>query len=470
MNDQELVQGLLELGPLLGTIEKLDKYRILFTNGSVYYGDMVDGEMHGHGEFVWKSGTRYLGEFQYNRITGCGEMSWLNGGFYSGKWSNNKRDGYGELRLPSGVRYNGEFKNGLPHGQGKMTYSSLSEYNGMFHLGLKHGYGVFLFEDGSVYDGEWKGGLRHGSGIMKWQQESYNGQWFNGRIEGYGKYIWHKIKATDVYYRRNMYKGWFHANKKHGMGKLYFADGSFYDGMFQNDLKHGKCLYVDRYGSKYSGLFKLDNPVMEIISKPCYMQETVVFRHIKMLDRLYREYSTCIQTNEDLVMTRETWWLMMIETGIRNSTSLDEVDVKINHVLKLKETKEQDKINFREFIYCLHAVSEMVFKDFGSYLNLISSRVPQRVPNFIKMWIQKKQKVTNIVQDLKRTKRGRINLGDVLRYLYTRNFVQKTEKAIEKLSELLKIQVDGVLNLEYNPVVMEVFETLFYVSPQAFEV
>ena len=42
------------------------KGRYKRASGSIYEGDWVDGERHGHGQSNWNEGTIYIGEWKYN--------------------------------------------------------------------------------------------------------------------------------------------------------------------------------------------------------------------------------------------------------------------------------------------------------------------------------------------------------------------------------------------------------------------
>jgi hypothetical protein len=62
---------------------------------------------------------------------------------------------------------------------------------------------------------------------MQWlkKRETYNGNWINDQIIGYGKFKW----GTGESYTGYLVKGLMH-----GKGKYYFKNGSFYSGNFKD--------------------------------------------------------------------------------------------------------------------------------------------------------------------------------------------------------------------------------------------
>ena len=58
--------------------------------------------------------------------------------------------------------------------------------------GKKHGKGRFTWSDGSYYFGDFENGLFHGEGeyYFKDSDKTYNGEFRDGRLEGYGRMDW----------------------------------------------------------------------------------------------------------------------------------------------------------------------------------------------------------------------------------------------------------------------------------------
>ena len=99
--------------------------------------------------------------------------------------------------------YNGEIQNGIPHGKGIAKYDDTNEG-----------------EEGSIYEGEFHEGYKHGKGSVRDDQGLlyYEGEYFQNKMSGYGKY--------------------------------YFDNGNYYEGEFLNDMFNGK-------GIKYNSLGKI---------------------------------------------------------------------------------------------------------------------------------------------------------------------------------------------------------------------
>ena len=53
--------------------------RYQFPDGSQYYGEVRDGQIHGHGEYVDAEGNRYIGEFANGSFEGVGTQFYLDG-------------------------------------------------------------------------------------------------------------------------------------------------------------------------------------------------------------------------------------------------------------------------------------------------------------------------------------------------------------------------------------------------------
>eukprot|EP00340_Litonotus_pictus_P006322 CAMPEP_0170518496 /NCGR_PEP_ID=MMETSP0209-20121228/4172_1 /TAXON_ID=665100 ORGANISM="Litonotus pictus, Strain P1" /NCGR_SAMPLE_ID=MMETSP0209 /ASSEMBLY_ACC=CAM_ASM_000301 /LENGTH=237 /DNA_ID=CAMNT_0010804075 /DNA_START=22 /DNA_END=732 /DNA_ORIENTATION=- len=120
-------------------------------------------------------------------------------------------------------------------------------------------YGKFEFKNKIVYIGSYKqtsaGRFRHGKGKVfhstsdniKGCQETYEGDWFEDKKQGYGLY---------TYSNGDIYEGEFFGDMHQGYGKYYFTDGSHYEGEWFNHKMHGSGHYWDISGSIWSGEFR----------------------------------------------------------------------------------------------------------------------------------------------------------------------------------------------------------------------
>lgn len=121
-------------------------------------------------------------------------------------------------------------------------------------------YGKFIFQNQITYIGGFrrlKTGqkIRNGKGKIihptidgsELGQESYEGDWENDLMHGYGIYI---------YSNGDMYEGEFSNNKQEGYGKYTFSDGSRYEGGWKNHRMHGTGKYWDINNVPWSGEFR----------------------------------------------------------------------------------------------------------------------------------------------------------------------------------------------------------------------
>eukprot|EP00164_Ancoracysta_twista_P006153 GFYU01008509.1.p1 GENE.GFYU01008509.1~~GFYU01008509.1.p1 ORF type:complete len:161 (-),score=46.07 GFYU01008509.1:278-760(-) len=128
---------------------------------------------------------------------------------------------------------------------------------------------VFLYPDGSRYEGEYieqdvvaegeaedaaAGGevasgprrLRHGHGVFISEGQSYEGDWVNDAMEGYG--IFRFLTGAQ-------YEGEMQQNRFHGKGKYRWPDGTEYNGDFFEGTMHGYGEFKDKQGLMWKGDF-----------------------------------------------------------------------------------------------------------------------------------------------------------------------------------------------------------------------
>jgi hypothetical protein len=106
----------------------------------------------------------------------------------------------------------------------------------------------------------------------------------NGELEGRGVFYWNNGIKYIGYLSKNalngngylldkknrlIYKGEFASNKRHGYGKLYYANGEYYEGDFINDKLEGNGSYYFSNGDVWEGTFqnKMKNGVGVMIKK-----------------------------------------------------------------------------------------------------------------------------------------------------------------------------------------------------------
>ncbi len=154
-----------------------------------------------------------------------------------GQWKNEKFDGEGELIYPKDdiinrVSYNGQFKEGEISRKGNLLLKSGAKYEGDFENGRFNGFGVYTYpkEDaGDYYKGHWKDGKLSGKGKFVFSDgEQYEGDFENNLRNGFGVHTYSKESAGDYY------EGHWKDNEKSGKGKLVWKDGTKQEGIFEN--------------------------------------------------------------------------------------------------------------------------------------------------------------------------------------------------------------------------------------------
>ncbi|KAK9743376.1 hypothetical protein RND81_03G235300 [Saponaria officinalis] len=126
-----------------------------------------------------------------------------------------------EVKVKEGVEYysngdfyEGEFYRGKSSGSGVYNYNVKGRYEGEWVDGKYEGYGIESWAKGSRYRGMYRGGLRHGYGIYRFYTgDTYGGQWCNGQYHGLG------VQSCND---GSCYVGYFKCGVKHGLGCYHF--------------------------------------------------------------------------------------------------------------------------------------------------------------------------------------------------------------------------------------------------------
>ncbi|WCJ44617.1 Histone H3 K4-specific methyltransferase SET7/9 family protein [Euphorbia peplus] len=161
----------------------------------------------------------------------------------------------------NGDFYEGEFHKGKCNGSGVYNYFVKGRYEGDWIDGRYDGYGIESWARGSRYRGQYRQGLRHGYGVYKFfTGDSYAGEWFNGQSHGVGvqtcsdgscyvgQFKCGVKHGFGVYHFRNgdRYAGEYFGDKIHGFGVYHFANGHCYEGSWHEGRKQGYGLYTFR--------------------------------------------------------------------------------------------------------------------------------------------------------------------------------------------------------------------------------
>ncbi|GFP89784.1 phosphatidylinositol 4-phosphate 5-kinase 1 [Phtheirospermum japonicum] len=168
----------------------------------------------------------------------------------------------------NGDFYEGEFHKGRCNGSGVYNYFVNGRYEGDWIDGRYDGYGIESWARGSKYRGQYRQGLRHGYGVYKFYTgDSYAGEWCNGQSHGVGVqscgdgscYIGEFKSGVKhgigCYHFRNgdRYAGEYFGDKVHGFGVYHFANGHYYEGSWHEGRKQGYGMYSFRNGEARCG-------------------------------------------------------------------------------------------------------------------------------------------------------------------------------------------------------------------------
>lgn len=103
---------------------------------------------------------------------------------------------------------------------------------------------------GRFYKGEWLNDVPHGKGMQEYigipgsYENSHTvmiGDFVNGKMKGRGIAIYDRDDDEKM---MTFYEGEYDDNKKNGMGKYHYGNGSFYEGEFKNDKYNGTGRFV----------------------------------------------------------------------------------------------------------------------------------------------------------------------------------------------------------------------------------
>lgn len=168
----------------------------------------------------------------------------------------------------NGDVYEGEFHKGKCSGSGVYYYRLNGRYEGDWIDGKYDGYGVETWSKGSRYRGQYRQGLRHGVGMYRsYTGDLYAGEWCNGQCHGYGvhtcedgssytgEFKWGVKHGLGHYHFRNgdTYAGEYFADKMHGFGVYHFGNGHRYEGAWHEGKRQGFGIYTFRNGETQSG-------------------------------------------------------------------------------------------------------------------------------------------------------------------------------------------------------------------------
>lgn len=149
---------------------------IKYRTGDAYKGEIVNGKANGRGIYYYSNGNRYEGQFANNRFCGYGILYCINGDSYQGRFVDDKFHGSGFYRYANGSSYDGEYANGKRNGQGLVKI--VNKYKDLIY----------------TYDGQWVDDQKCGQGLeiinrVDGSKEVCRGSWYNDKRHGYCQVI-----------------------------------------------------------------------------------------------------------------------------------------------------------------------------------------------------------------------------------------------------------------------------------------
>ncbi|MFC5474889.1 C13 family peptidase [Paraherbaspirillum soli] len=194
-------------------------------DGGQYYGQLLDGKLHGQGKIVWPNGAWYEGGFDKGLFSGKGKYQASTGATYEGDFKDGVMTGQGRTVDQHGAVYVGHFANNEFDGKGRYELPDKQSYEGDFVKGDFTGNGVYQDKDGS----------RLAGAFVKWH------------VQGV---------ATFTGTKGDILEGSFVDNELVGKGRFIGKNGSRYEGEFKNSKFNGQGVFRDAKGNEYKGGFE----------------------------------------------------------------------------------------------------------------------------------------------------------------------------------------------------------------------
>ena len=228
------------------------KGRAAYQNGEVYDGEWRGGKRWGNGKLIYKNGDYYEGGWTKDIPYGSG-TSKHSGNIFSGTWRGYTK-GKGSIHYTADNRYYyGEWDNYKRCGQGKMSYSDNNikySYEGEWKDDKLSGYGMYEY---SGYDTGIEYGYNKITGYMRHYSYTYAGTFKDGKLtKGKLKYVYDKAitiydgewdtsqlvqkkgKGKITYPNGNVYEGEWDDLKPHGQGTMHYPNGKTKTGEWKN--------------------------------------------------------------------------------------------------------------------------------------------------------------------------------------------------------------------------------------------
>ncbi|RNC43417.1 MORN Repeat Containing 1 protein [Trypanosoma cruzi] len=196
---------------------------------------------------------QYKGMWLNGLPNGDGDWQWVNEQSYRGAVKSGIPQGSGVFITPK-VHYEGSFICGLPEGYGKITWRGTEEkkedtYEGSWKEGYLDGEGKLILHDGSTYTGGWKSGIKEGNGVDSVVKKyHYSGELKEGKRHGKG--------TISMLKEGFKYEGEFVMDELTGNGTMTLEDGTVIIGGFANGKPHGNVKITLPTQDGFQGEFK----------------------------------------------------------------------------------------------------------------------------------------------------------------------------------------------------------------------
>ena len=203
-----------------------------------------DDKLHGDATLWYENGKKKsVNEYKDGLLDGR-QTSWYDNGKKKsiGFYKNGLRDGRQNTWRETGEKesleiYKDDVLIALPNCEGRNTKKwsgcigtekyEEDVYEGEYYDGLKNGNGKYTWSDGTVYEGNWVNDVLNGNGKYTWSDGVvYEGNWVNGDMNGYGTWT-----EPGEY----VYVGEFKDGEFTGQGIRTYKDGTVEEGIFFED-------------------------------------------------------------------------------------------------------------------------------------------------------------------------------------------------------------------------------------------
>ena len=227
---------------------------------------------------TYSDNSTYVGFFNvFGKRSNKGRLTYADGiSWYDGEWKNDHFEGWGCYKFPNESLYKGNFKNGKFNGYGDLTIREpdfygkprvIRHYRGYFSDGKKHGVGICKYLGGDVYEGEFDKGIREGWGIAR-----------------YARGIMHDTRGR--YSIGAVYEGFWHKDKRHGIGSYRYANGDVAKGEFFQGALHGSVEFRQVNGDYYMGQYvngkrEGSNGILRSVREQCSYEGNFVDGHFQ---------------------------------------------------------------------------------------------------------------------------------------------------------------------------------------------